>query len=54
MEKKKIKLQVRKVGTFGRPLAKVSGFDTGDPTSEMTSMKTTLTSFLALGPRPLN
>lgn len=53
MEKTKIKLEVRKVGTFSRPVAKVVGSETGDPTSEMSSMRTTI-SFLAPAPRPLN
>ncbi len=56
MQKTKIRLEIRKVGTFSRSTAKAEGFDTGDPTSGMTSMKTTLGSsvFLAQAPRPLN
>jgi hypothetical protein len=42
MERTKVKLEIRKVGTFKKSQIKVAALDTGDPTSELTSMKTTI------------
>ncbi|MNK10072.1 hypothetical protein D3C87_280870 [compost metagenome] len=42
MERTKIKLEIKKVGTFKKSQVKVAALDTGDPTSTLTSMTTTV------------
>ncbi|MGE6219464.1 hypothetical protein [Nubsella zeaxanthinifaciens] len=42
MENKKIKLEIRKVGTFKKSHATNAVLFTSDPTSELTSVKTTM------------
>ena len=48
MEKTKVKLEIKKVSTFKKSQIKVAALDTGDPTSTLTSMTTTV-SDLSLG-----
>jgi len=42
MEKTKVKLEIKKVGTFKRIQINNAALDTGDPTSTLTSMTTTI------------
>ncbi|SOD20100.1 hypothetical protein [Pedobacter xixiisoli] len=45
MEKTRVKLEIKKVGTFKKAHVKVAALDTGDPTSTLTSTKTTIGDF---------
>lgn len=49
MEKTKIKLEIRKVGTFKKSVVKVAALETGDPTSTMTSTTTTVSDLTTSG-----
>ena len=42
MERTKVKLEIKKVSTFKKPLIKFAALDTGDPTSTLTSTTTTI------------
>lgn len=42
MENKKLKLEIRKVGTFKKSQATSAVLFTGEPTSELTSTQTTM------------
>ncbi|WP_461790441.1 hypothetical protein [Pedobacter sp.] len=42
MENKKIKLEIRKVGTFKKSQATSAVLFTGEPTSELTTTQTTM------------
>ena len=42
MEKTKVKLEIKKVGTFKKSHIQVAALDTGDPTSTLTSTTTTV------------